>query len=69
MWFAANRSGVLAADRRDPLLFRVMSFWAGGSHTGMIPSIEPLPADEAAFTALAEQHRRELHLWSAPRGC
>ena len=39
-----------------------MSFWAGGSHTGMIPSIEPLPADEAAFTALAEQHRRELHL-------
>ena len=39
-----------------------MSFWAGGSHTGMISSIEPLPTDEAAFTALAEQHRRELHL-------
>jgi RNA polymerase sigma factor (sigma-70 family) len=28
----------------------------------MISSIEPLPTDEAAFTALAEQHRRELHL-------
>ena len=39
-----------------------MSFWAGGSHTGMISSIEPLPTDEAAFAALAEQHRRELHL-------
>src|SRR5258705_7306169 len=39
-----------------------MSFWADGSHTGMISSIEPLPTDEAAFTALAEQHRRELHL-------
>ena len=39
-----------------------MSFWAGGSHTGMISSIEPLPTDEATFTALAEQHRRELHL-------
>ena len=39
-----------------------MSFWAGGSHTGMISSIEPLPPDEAAFSALAEQHRRELHL-------
>ena len=39
-----------------------MSSWAGGSHTGMISFIEPLPTDEAAFTALAEQHRRELHL-------
>ena len=39
-----------------------MSFRAGGGHTGMISSIEPLPTDEAAFTALATQHRRELHL-------
>ena len=39
-----------------------MSFWAGSSHTGMTSSIEPLPTDEAAFTALAERHRRELHL-------
>lgn len=28
----------------------------------MISSIEPLPIDEAAFTALAERHRRELHV-------
>ena len=56
---------LLIAPRSDDavaLLIRVMSFWAGGSHTGMISSIETLPTDEAAFTALAEQHRRELHL-------
>jgi hypothetical protein len=28
----------------------------------VISSIEPLPIDEAAIAALAEQHRRELHL-------
>ena len=39
-----------------------MSFRAGGGHTGMISSIEHFLTDEAAFTARAEKHRRELHL-------
>lgn len=39
-----------------------MSFPEGGGHTRMTSSTAPLPADEATFTALAERHRRELHL-------
>jgi RNA polymerase sigma-70 factor (ECF subfamily) len=40
----------------------VMSFRTRRGHTGMITSIGTLPNDERAFTALAEPHRRELHL-------
>jgi RNA polymerase sigma-70 factor (ECF subfamily) len=39
-----------------------MSFPVKAGHMGMISSIDRLPTDEAAFTALAERHRRELHL-------
>lgn len=40
-----------------------MSFPGDNGHTRMTPSTaSPLPADEATFSALAERHRRELHL-------
>lgn len=39
-----------------------MSFPAEPSHTGMTSTTAPLPSDEATFSALAERHRRELHL-------